>query len=62
MRTQGRGEKEEKGISDEPWGETDICCGRRKRMESRLQQGRDPALLSQICQGLSVLRLPPDMD
>jgi len=62
MRTQRSGEKEEKGISGEPWGENDICCDRRKWMESRMQQGRDPALFSRICQGLPVLRLPPDMD
>ena len=62
MRTQGSVEKEEKGISNEPWGETDSCCGRRKWMERRMEQSRDPVLFCWICQGLLVLRLPPDID
>lgn len=32
------------GESRRALGETDICCGRRKWMESRMEQSRDPAL------------------
>ena len=58
MRTQGSAEKEKKGINDRPLGETDVWCGQ-EWMESRMEQGRDPALFSWVCQSLPVFSLPP---
>lgn len=61
MRTEGSAEKEKKGINDRPSGDTDVWSGQ-EWMESRMEQGGDPALFSWVCQSLPVFRLPPDMD